>query len=500
MLAAPLFFKLPSQLNTIGDVPGLVSSGELNLDTGVVTNFHYRVSFMNTAILTLFGVNPKLPKAPMVFPGPPNAGSTWARFEQREDGKLDFTCAANMFMPLGITFGGRDHPVPAAVRHAGSAVREHPGALPVAAPAHSCQHESSRNEPAPARVPNIPVNTVEEFTVFGYNTSFGDVFGLHIDELGGEATGRCSPHGAREDPVRAAVRATPSASRCSCCRRAACSPITRSRSPICRRASSRGMIRFNEQMRFPTGVTYNQSKLSSTSDPFRIAVGAIDLRTGKVIGELLHPGFVVQQLFVNLMASRRARRPTRSTTRGRRCSRRASNGQTTFRWNGETYLPYPRGFHFPAPTPTASPRSSSCASHGSIRSCASGRWRAGSDGRGVFEGGEDRVRSSLGKEFSYNYSLPLDPARAGRAIRVHQPQRRRHLHAHRPFVVQPELLARVRGGGRQHRRGDVRRVRPLEPRFGTAPGVGAHFDGRGGRVRRHPRGRRHHVEREHEAG
>lgn len=106
VLAAPLFFKLPSQLNAIHDVPGLVSSGELNLDTGVVTNFHYRVSFMNTAILALFGVNPVLPKGPMVFPGPPNAGSTWARFEQREDGKLDFTCAANMFLPLGITFRG----------------------------------------------------------------------------------------------------------------------------------------------------------------------------------------------------------------------------------------------------------------------------------------------------------------------------------------------------------------------------------------------------------
>jgi len=46
---------------------------------------------------------------------------------------------------------------------------------------------------------------------------------------------------------------------------------------------TRGMIGFNEQMRFPSGVTYNQSKLSTTSDPFRIAVGAIDLRTGKVI-------------------------------------------------------------------------------------------------------------------------------------------------------------------------------------------------------------------------
>src|SRR5262249_61833514 len=46
-------------------------------------------------------------------------------------------------------------------------------------------------EPAPAYIPDIPVNTVREFTTFVHNTNFGDVFGLNIDELGGEATGRC---------------------------------------------------------------------------------------------------------------------------------------------------------------------------------------------------------------------------------------------------------------------------------------------------------------------
>jgi len=411
VLAAPLFFKLPSQLNTIGDVPGLASSGELNLDTGVVTNFHYRVTFFNTAIQALLGVNPKLPKAPMVFPGPPNAGSTWARFEQREDGRLDFTCAANTFMPLGIAWQGDIIRFP----------------LPFATPSVECAsiptrclslhphiHLSTKEslEPAPAFVPEIPVNTVREFTTFVHNTSFGDVFGLHIDELGGEATGRCHLMGRLKiqfgprfgNSVSFAMALLPPGGLLA----GYPEPLSYLPSGVCR-----GMIGFNEQMKFPSGVTYNQSKLSSASDPFRIGVGAIDLRTGKVIGEFLQPGFVVQQLFVNLIDVEKCTPADTFNYQGEAVFEAGANGQLTFRWNGETFLPYPRGFRFPAPTPNGHPafvvvRESRLDPFLRCRAMA-----GGTRARGVFTGDEQRVRSSIGKEFSYRYSLPLDPTEPG---------------------------------------------------------------------------------------
>ena len=411
VLAAPLFFKLPSQLNTIGDVPGLVSSGDLNLDTGVVNNFHYRVSFMNTAILTLFGVNPKLPAGPMVFPGPPNAGSTWARFEQREDGKLDFTCAANMFLPLGITFGGEmiRFPLPFStpdLQCASIAMR--------CLSLHPHIHISTKQptEPVPERVPDIPVNTVEEFTVFGYHSSFGDVFGLHIDELGGEATGRAHLMGRVKiqfgprfgNSVGFAMQFLPPGGLC------AKYPEPLAYLPP---GTSRGMISFNELMRFPSGVTYQQSKLSSASDPFRMSLGAIDLRTGQVIGELLHPGFVVQQLFVNLMAVERCTPADTFNYQGPAVFEADVNGQTTFRFNGEVFLPYPRGFKFPAPTPDGEPaytvvRESRLDPFVRVRAM-----NGGDHGQGVLTGGEKKARSSIGKDFSYKYSLPLDPTQPG---------------------------------------------------------------------------------------
>jgi hypothetical protein len=411
VLAAPLFFRLPSQLNTIGDVPGLASSGELNLDTGVVTNFHYRVTFFNTAIQALLGVNPKLPKAPMVFPGPPNAGSTWARFEQREDGLLDFTCAANTFMPLGIAWQGDmiRFPLPFSTPEVECA------SIPTRCLSlHPHIHISTKPSPEPvaARVPEIPVNTVQEFTTFVHNTSFGDVFGLNIDELGGEATGRCHLMGRLKvqfgprfgNSVGFAMQLLPPGGLLA----GYPEPLEYLPAGVCR-----GMIGFNEQMRFPSGVTYNQSKLSSASDPFRIAVGAIDLATGKVIGELLHPGFVVQQLFVNLIDVEKCTPADTFNYQGEAVFEAGANGQITFRWNGETFLPYPRGFHFPAPTPNGRPafvvvRESRLDPFLRLRAMA-----GGSRARGVFEGGEDRVRSSIGKEFSYTYSLPLDPKDPG---------------------------------------------------------------------------------------
>jgi hypothetical protein len=89
------------------------------------------------------------------------------------------------------------------------------------------------------------------------------------------------------------------------------------------------------------------------------------------------------------------------------------NGQITFRWNGEVFLPYPRGFRFPAPTPDGQPafvvaRESRLDPFARVRAMSGGDF-----GSGVVQGGAKHMKSSIGKEFSYKYSLPLDPSQPG---------------------------------------------------------------------------------------
>lgn len=414
VLAAPLFFKLPSQLNTVLDVPGLVSSGELNLDTGVVQNLHYNVLFLNTPILTLFGVNPNLPGVPMLFPGPPNAGSTWARFDQRDDGKLDITLSANMFLPLGLDAKGSPIRFP----------------LPFSTPDLKCASVAARCTtlhphlhfttvedlgPANDQVPDIPVNTVVEYTNFVRCTTFGDVFGLHIDELGGEGTGRCHLMGRLRvqfgprfgNSVGIAVAFLPPGGLCSE------DPEIMEYLPP---GVSRGMPGFSEILRFPSGVTYNQRNLSCAADPNRIALGAVDLDTGRVIGEFLHPGFVCQPLFVNLLDVECCTPTDAFNYQGEARFEKGADGQTVLRFNGEVLVPYPRGFKFPAPTADGRPAYTVSRESRLDPFLRLQAMHGGAPARGLVKGGENKVRSSIGQEFSYSFSIPTDPKQPGAAF------------------------------------------------------------------------------------
>ena len=45
----------------------MVSVGKLNLATGEVTDVNVKVAFMNSALMALVSVNPKLPPTPIEF-------------------------------------------------------------------------------------------------------------------------------------------------------------------------------------------------------------------------------------------------------------------------------------------------------------------------------------------------------------------------------------------------------------------------------------------------
>lgn len=355
VLTAPKFFKLPNQCNRVTDVPGLLSTGQLNLDNGVVTDFNYTTQFINTATATLGGVNPNLPGIPIMFPGAPNGGSTWARFDQREDGLLDITLAGNTFLPLGLEFGGDPirFPLPfgnpklqcASVVARGTVLHPH---------IHVSTRKSSISSLTEDQVPEIPVNAVVEFSPFVRKTNFGDIFGLKIDEMGGEGTGRSHlmgrlriQFGARSgDTVSMAMSFLPPGGLLS----EEPKPL-----PYLPPGTARGMVGFNEQLIFPKGVTYNQKNLSSSMDPNNLAICAVNVKTGEILDELLCRSFVVQQLFVNLIDVEPCTPGDSFLYQGPARFTRGHDGELVFALDGEVFIPYPKGFMFPAPTDDGQP-------------------------------------------------------------------------------------------------------------------------------------------------
>ncbi len=416
VLAAPKMFRMPSQLNRVWDVPGLVSSGELDLNTGIVTDFRYCVTFLNTPILALFGVNPGLPPGPLpfVFPGFPNGGSTWLRFEQREDGKLDLTLAANMMLPLGKDAGGEPVRFPLCFA---TPDLKCPSIVTRGLVLHPHIHLTTKGSLGEelSSPPEIPVNTVRELVPFVRKTNFGNVFTLNIDALGGAGTQRSHLMGRLlvqfgprfGDSVSMAVNFLPPGGLLS----KEPKPL-----PYLPPGTARGMIGFDEQLKFPSGVVYDQSKLSSSMDPLNLPLGAIHLKTGQVTGELLCRSFIVQKLFVNLIQIEPCTPGDSFLYQGPSRFDVGPGGELVFAFNGEVYVPYPKGFKFPSPSEDGRPPFKVVEESRLDPFLRFEAVDGGTPATNVLER-ETWVKetSSIGKEFSYQYSIPCDPAQSDAA-------------------------------------------------------------------------------------
>ena len=339
-LVAPQLFKMRSQLTMVFDLPGLPSRGKLDLNTGQVTDLHYNVRNINTALITLFGVNPNLPAVGLCFPGPPNAGSTWARFDPREDGRLDFTFAGHMFLPLGLDAGGE--PIRFALPFGTPDLRT-ASFIARGTSLHPHVHLTTRETPEPApeeSCPDVPFNTVQELTAFTRNTSFGDAFDLAIDEFGGPATGRSHLLGRvrlqigapSSGTVPVAVSVLPPGGLLS---------DDPANPPHLPPGVSRGMPGFDAQLEFP-GATYNQRQLANSDDPFNLTIGNFDLRTGRVTDELLGRGYVVQKLFEHLLRAEPCTPADSFNYQGPASLEPGSDGGMLFRWNRRGLHPLSR--------------------------------------------------------------------------------------------------------------------------------------------------------------
>jgi hypothetical protein len=407
-LAAPWHYKLPAQGNRVTDWPGLVSSGSVDLETGEVTGLDVSAAFLNTALLALIQVNPDFPQTPIRFPG--QYGSAWARFTQRADGKLDLELFGTTFLPLGSALGRNlvRFPLPFA------GATQQFASIPARGTAlHPRLHLSTRDpEPveSPADLPEIPTNTVREYTFFTHDSSFGDAFNLQGPFLGGPATGRSHLMGRLH--VQFGERAGSSV------------PVYVSAmipggylapfppSPLTQAFPGRlspGPLGFNEFLRFPLR-TYYLDDVFLLSDPWDLSVAAVDVRTGATIGEQLHRAFIGQDLFFALVRVE-PRTPGESFQfRGPAIFQPAPQGQTVYRFQGQVNIPYPPGFLFPEPNlATGFPA-------GPGSSLDPFFWIQALDGGCVSSGyvkrgGESEVLASDGNLFSYRFAIPADAGR-----------------------------------------------------------------------------------------
>jgi hypothetical protein len=259
--------------------------------------------------------------------------------------------------------------------------------------------------------PEIPANSVQEFVVCTNQSSFGDRFTLNAPELG-RALGRSHVQGRVQiqfgerfgNSVPIHIALLPPAGLLD-------NPSLRPLQDQFPTRLSRGLLGHNEFLRFPT-QSYYMDDVFLLEDPFDLALGAVDIRTGSVIGDLLHRGFIGQNMFFALVRVE-PRTPKESFRfRGPAGFKRDRRGTLCYRFEGKLDIPYPAGFLFPnsnlstgiviGPDSALDPFMEIVAVH------------AAQDERAHSSGGAEGVVASTGTRFSYEYFV----ARDGRDCRV----------------------------------------------------------------------------------
>ena len=410
-LVAPQFFQLPSIGNVVTDIEGLTSTGELNLATGEVSNLKAFVGFTNTALVALVSVNPKIPPTPIEYSNEertdassPHYGSVFAKFEQRQDGTLDFLFSGVTFLPLGPGFGGDTLRFP--LPFAGPSM--HFASIPAVGTALHPHLMLNTRPPEPAldgaAIAALPTNTVREYTVYTHGAAFGDKFSLNVPDMEGGATGRSHLMG------RLIVQfGTPTANSL---------PFTFASvlpggmfakppdSPVAKAFPGRlsvGLIAHDETLRFQK-ISYHMTGVAWVDDPFEASIGSIDLRTGRVLGNLIYRGFIVQDVLLTLLQLEPRVQKSSWHMRGPAAFQQNGDGQTVFTFSGGASVPYPEGFGFPKPD------LKSLYSVGPNSALDPYIYLTAADGVAPppagLAGEASGIVASNGQRFSYKYSLP----------------------------------------------------------------------------------------------
>src|SRR5262249_5550581 len=155
--------------------------------------------------------------------------------------------------------------------------------------------------------------------------------------------------------------------------------------------------------------TYFLDAVNLIDDPFDLAVGAVDLRSGAVIGDLLHRAFIAQNLFYALVRVEPRTPQSSFFFRGPVSFELGANGRAVYRFNGVGHIPYPEGFLSPSPDLTTPYRAGPDSALDPFMRVQAMYGVAPPPG-GAY-GGADDVLASNGNRFSFRYRIPADPGR-----------------------------------------------------------------------------------------
>ena len=342
-LSAPQFFCLPAIGHQVLDSAAQPSTGKLNLITGEVTDLKFKFFFLNSAMMSLAAVNPTLPRDPLQFPG--EYGSTWAKFEQRPDGRLDYTCYATTFIPLSVLKTPIRFPLPftgpngsfAHIPSDGTALHPH---------IHLSTRPPEAADPG-VELPDLPVNTIQMFTAPSHNNHFGDDFSLNTPALGGFGTGRSHLVGRYQ--IQFGERFGNSLQFSIVTSQPGGVMTTLPQTVIAKAFGKRipdSLLGHDEFLRFHK-QTYNNDRISWLDDPLDLAVGVINLKTGKVLGHLLRRG-MISTSWILAMLHVEPRTPSATFKfRGPAGFSKTRKGQTRFWFHGDLSIPFPENFNFP---------------------------------------------------------------------------------------------------------------------------------------------------------
>jgi hypothetical protein len=357
-LAAPDGYLIESRKNFVSDVTP-ESRGRLDPASGRVFDFHYNVSFSNTAIQLLGEKNPQLTPPPLLFPGLPHAGHAIGWIGEGENGELVLQLAAQQFLPLGPAAG--DAPLVFPASQSGDIQRQdfygrnsslHPYIFLSAyetradAPA-KIRAGSTKIDASPAGSPALLANhelQTRRLMCLPGPTDFGDDFHLVSNELGGTAFAR-SPlfgyvtvqFGKLVDgfmPFTLQFDAPDGFG-----------PKFRELLSILPPGTHAGLVGMAGEMRFPKSV-FQQSELSLNTDPYKVSLGVVDAQSGEAA-----PFVLRKYLFQNVMRRLILIEPRTPTDSFAYVSIarfiEEPGGHLKLGLYGECYIPYPEGYGFP---------------------------------------------------------------------------------------------------------------------------------------------------------
>jgi hypothetical protein len=400
---APILFQYKLKGIRFTDAPAL-TTGEVDLTTGVVQNLNYRVISLNNKLQAYLKLYPVISTPELDFPG--IYGTAVARFDQRPDGLLDFTFFGSTFVPTGNNLSGKLDDKVRALLPFCPTLNNCAG---MQAPGTSLRPRlriSTKDPDAPdcgANCPDIPYNTVKVFTASAYNSSMGDRFDhLNIPELGGSAVGwshlsgkfyvqfgdrygdvvpvviwSVVPDGTLVEPPPAAIP-----------------------------GFGINMLGVDGKVTFPN-YTYVATSRIWTNDPFDFAVGVFNVRTGRSVGDFVFRGLPIQTLFTVIQALNAGRIP-QDTFRyqGPAWFERGPNGSLLLRYDGELFLDFAT---FLWPTPDYNPARGFRAGPGSLLDpFFKFQAATGGDIPVVVKSGQISEVDSFGDQVSLSYSIPCD--------------------------------------------------------------------------------------------